>query len=76
MPQVAAASGRNAQGSSGPPQHVECAAAHTLHAQQLIAHMRTHEYPQFMQYHMQQGMSHQEAHDRYTQYERYKVTGA
>ena len=63
------------QGSSGPPPHMECAAAHQLHAQQMIAHMRAHEYPQFMSHHMQQGMSRQEAHDRYMQYERYKVAG-
>ena len=59
---------------------VECAAAHQaypgMHADQMVARMRTHEYPQFMRLHMQQrGMSHQEAHNMYMQYERYKVMG-
>ena len=80
-PQVAAASGwvpasaAPTQGSSGPPPHVECAAAHQPHPEQLIAHMRTHAYPRFMSQQMQQGISHQEAHDRYIQYERCQVTG-
>jgi len=69
------ASAAPTQGSSGPPQHVECAAAHPLHAKQSIAHMRGYVYPRFMSHHMQQGMSHQEAQDRYMQYERYQVMG-
>ena len=78
-PQVAAASSMGprtaapTQGSSGPPPH--CAAAHQLHPEQMIAHMRTHEYPQFMSHHAQQGMPPQEAHARYLQYEQYRMSG-
>ena len=81
-PQVAAASGwvpasaAPTQGSSGPPPHVECAAAHQPHPEQLIAHMRAHEYPHFMRHHAQQGMSAQEAHAMYMQYEQYRISSA
>ena len=39
-----------------------------------IAHMRHHEYPAFMSFHMQQGMSHEEAHARWAAYESMRVS--
>ena len=80
-PQVAAVSGwvsashaESTQGSSGPPPHVECAAAHQPHPEQLIAHMRAHEYPHFMRHHAQRGISAQEAHAMYMQYEQVRIS--
>ena len=38
-----------------------------------IAHMREHEYPNFMSYHMRQGMPQQQAHGAYMEYESMRV---
>ena len=48
------------------PQHTDT----SMH----IAHMRHHEYPAFMSFHMQQGMSHEEAHARWAAYESMRVS--
>ena len=61
--------------ASGPPSHVECAAAQ-MRPEQMIAHMRAHEYPHFMRHHAQQGVSAQEAHAMYMQYEQYRISSA
>ena len=61
--------------ASGSPPHVECAAAQ-MRPEQMIAHMRAHEYPHFMRHHAQQGMSAQEAHAMYMQYEQYRISSA
>ena len=44
-------------------------------AQSMLAHLRTVEYPRVTQELMQQGMSQQEAHARYMQYEQYRMSG-
>lgn len=61
--------------ASGQPSHVECAAAQ-MQPEQMIAHMRAHEYPHFMRHHAQQGVSAQEAHAMYMQYEQYRIRSA
>ena len=38
-----------------------------------MAHMNEHEYPQFMSFHMQQGMSHAEAHTQWGSYMHMRV---
>ena len=38
-----------------------------------IAHMREHEYPSFMSYHMSQGVPHPQAQSMYNDYERMRV---
>ena len=38
-----------------------------------IAHMREHEYPSFMRYHMSQGIPQHQAHSMYTEYESMRV---
>ena len=48
---------------------------HTMY-QGMLEHMRTIEYPQFMQHHMQQGMPQQMAHARWVEYERFRMSGA
>ena len=49
-----------------PPQHTDI--------QMYTAHLRQHEYPQYMDFHMRQGMSHAEAHARWESYEHMRVT--
>ena len=58
------------QGSPGA--HAYVAAQHT-DIDMYIAHMREHEYPAFMSFHTQQGMSCEEAHARWVPYEHMKV---
>ena len=38
-----------------------------------MAHMRQHEYPMFMSYHMGQGMPREQAHSAYMEYEGMRV---
>ena len=50
----------------------DCSPQHT-DINMYIARMRQHEYPQFMDFHMRQGMSHEEAHARWVSYEHMRV---
>ena len=43
--------------------------------EQMLAHLRTHEYPPFMDYHMRQGMTWEEARGRWEMYEHARMTG-
>ena len=58
------------QGSPGG--HAYAATQHT-DIDMYIAHMREHEYPNFMSFHMRQGMPQQQAHNAYTEYESMRV---
>ena len=52
-----------------------CSGSNTLY-QSMLAHLRQHEYPQFMHHHMQQGMSQQDSHARWMGYEHFRMSGA
>ena len=58
----------------GPPRGpaYACSLQHT-DIQMYTAHLRQHEYPQCMDFHMRQGMSHAEAHARWESYEHMRV---
>ena len=55
-----------------PGGHAYAATQHT-DIDMYIAHMREHEYPNFISFHTRQGMPPQQAHSAYTEYENMKV---
>ena len=60
----------SAEGWHGPPGATPCDAP-----QQMLAHLRMHEYPAFMNYHAQQGVPLGEAFEMWQVYEHRRMTG-
>ena len=62
-------------GTPGSPGAHASAHAQHMDINMYIARMREHEYPQYMGFHMQQGMPREAAHAAWVSYERMKVEG-
>ena len=73
LPPGAPVTPKRDHGTPGSPGAHAYAHAQHMDIDMYIAHMREHEYPQYMGFHMQQGMPREVAHAAWVSYEHMKV---